>query len=198
VFSEAAIVDIGRIARWLEEADVRGALIRSGETSGFCAGANLSEIWAAYDMIPAAPKPRRFAMAYDHFFHLGLALRALETCSKPVASAIAGLLRKQPNNALMPSAHAVDREYRVLAALRGSAVPTPDPYRHCTDRDVRVTPFYLMEWLDGRVFHELSTPGLRRGERAEMFDSMCATLAEIHKLDFRVGSRRDRAWLRRL
>src|ERR1700679_1065543 len=73
VFSEAAIVDIGRIARWLEEADVRGALIPPGKPSGFFAGANLPEIWAAYDMILAALKPRRFAMACDHFFRLGLA-----------------------------------------------------------------------------------------------------------------------------
>ena len=72
VFSEAAIVEIGRIARWLEEADVSGALIRSGKTSGFCAGANLPEIWAAYDMIMATPKPRRFRTAYDHFFRLSL------------------------------------------------------------------------------------------------------------------------------
>ena len=72
VFSEAAIVEIGRIARWLEEADVKGALIRSGKTSGFCAGADLPEIWAAYDMIMATPKPRRFRTAYDHFFRLSL------------------------------------------------------------------------------------------------------------------------------
>jgi 3-hydroxyacyl-CoA dehydrogenase / enoyl-CoA hydratase / 3-hydroxybutyryl-CoA epimerase len=91
VFSEAAIVEIGLIAHWLEEADVRGAVIRSGKASGFCAGANLPEIWAAYDMIMATPKPRRFKTAYDHFFRLSLALRALETCGKPVASAIAGL-----------------------------------------------------------------------------------------------------------
>src|SRR5271168_5393860 len=91
VFSEAAIVEIGRIARWLEEADVRGAVIRSGKASGFCAGANLPEIWAAYDMIVATPEPRRFRTAYDHFFRLSLALRALETCGKPVAAAIAGL-----------------------------------------------------------------------------------------------------------
>ena len=75
VFSEAAIVEIGRIARWLEDADVRGALIRSGKSTGFCAGANLPEIWAAYDMIMATPKPRRFRAAYDHFFRLSLALR---------------------------------------------------------------------------------------------------------------------------
>ena len=90
VFSEAAIVEIARIARWLEDADVRGALIRSGKTTAFCAGANLPEIWAAYDVITATPKPRRFRAAYDHFFRMSLALRALETCGKPVASAVAG------------------------------------------------------------------------------------------------------------
>jgi 3-hydroxyacyl-CoA dehydrogenase/enoyl-CoA hydratase/3-hydroxybutyryl-CoA epimerase len=91
VFSEAAIAEIGCIARWLEEADVRGALIRSGKTSGFCAGANLPEIWAACDTIIAMPKPRRFVAAYNHFSRLSLGLRALETCGKPVASAVAGL-----------------------------------------------------------------------------------------------------------
>jgi hypothetical protein len=91
VFSEAAILDIGRIAGWLEQADVKGALIRSGKPSGFCAGADLPEIWAAYETISATPKPRRFRAAYDHFFRLSLALRALETCGKPVACAIAGL-----------------------------------------------------------------------------------------------------------
>ncbi len=95
-----------------------------------------------------------------------------------------GVLRKQPNNVLMPSAHAIDREYRVLTALQGSAVPTPKPFRYCADRDVIGTPFYLMEWLDGRVFHEFSTPGLRPDERRELFRSMCAALAAIHKLDY--------------
>jgi aminoglycoside phosphotransferase (APT) family kinase protein len=96
-----------------------------------------------------------------------------------------GVLRKQPNDVLMPSAHAIDREYRVLAALRDTAVSTPEPYRYCADRDVLGTPFYLMEWLDGRVFHEFATPGLSAAERSELYRSMCATLAEIHKLDVR-------------
>ena len=95
------------------------------------------------------------------------------------------VLRKQPNNVLMPSAHAIDREYRVLTALQGSSVPTPKPYRYCGDRDVVGTPFYLMEWLEGRVFNDFAAPGLTRGERAELFRSMCATLAAIHKLDYR-------------
>ena len=94
------------------------------------------------------------------------------------------VLRKQPKNVL-PSAHAIDREYRVLTALQGSSVPTPKPYRYCEDREIVGTPFYLMEWLDGRVFNEFGTPGLARGERTELFHSMCAALAAIHRLDYR-------------
>lgn len=95
------------------------------------------------------------------------------------------VLRKQPGAVLVPSAHAIDREYRVLEALRDTAAPTPKPIRYCADREVLGTPFYLMQWLDGRVFHEFATPGVRPAERAELYRSMCATLAEIHKLDFR-------------
>jgi len=95
-----------------------------------------------------------------------------------------GVLRKQPANVLMPSAHAIDREFRVLTALRGGAVPTPEPYLYCDDREVVGTPFYLMEWLDGRVFHEFATPGLRPTERAALYEAMCATLAALHRLDF--------------
>lgn len=120
VFSEAAIVDIGRIARWLEEADVKGALIRSGKPSGFCAGANLPEIWAAYDTIAATPKPRRFVAAYDHFFRLGLALRALETCGKPVASAIAGLALGGGGELALAS------HYRVLTDDKHAAIGLPE------------------------------------------------------------------------
>jgi aminoglycoside phosphotransferase (APT) family kinase protein len=95
------------------------------------------------------------------------------------------VLRKQPNATLMPSAHAIDREYRVLTALRNSPVPIPEPYLYCDDRAVIGTPFYLMQRFDGRVFHEFRTPGLNREERAQSYRSMCATLASIHKLDFR-------------
>jgi aminoglycoside phosphotransferase (APT) family kinase protein len=95
------------------------------------------------------------------------------------------VLRKQPGNVLMPSAHAIDREYRVLTALQGTSVPTPKPYRYCEDREIVGTPFYLMEWLDGRVFSDFATPGLAPGQRAEIFRSMCAALAAIHRLDYR-------------
>ncbi len=95
------------------------------------------------------------------------------------------VLRKQPRAALAPSAHAIDREYRVLEALQDTAVPVPKPLRYCDDRDVLGTPFYLMEWLDGRVFHDFATPGVAQQERAALYRSMCAALAEIHKLDFK-------------
>ncbi|WP_448042892.1 phosphotransferase family protein [Bradyrhizobium liaoningense] len=94
------------------------------------------------------------------------------------------VLRKQPGSALMPSAHAIDREYRVLTALQGSDVKTPRPYRYCEDREILGTPFYLMEWLDGRVFQEFALNGLTPVERTECYRSMCATLAAIHRLDY--------------
>lgn len=120
VFSEAAILDIGRVAGWLEQADVKGALIRSGKPTGFCAGANLPEIWAAYDTILATPKPRRFAAAYEHFFCLGAALRALETCGKPVASAVAGLALGGGGELALAS------HYRVLTDDRYAAIGLPE------------------------------------------------------------------------
>jgi aminoglycoside phosphotransferase (APT) family kinase protein len=94
------------------------------------------------------------------------------------------VLRKQPNASLLPSAHAIDREFRVLTALQGSSVPAPKPLHYCTDREILGTPFYLMERLDGRVFHEFATPGLEREQRRELFGAMCATMAAIHRLDF--------------
>ena len=120
VFSEAAIVEIGLIARWLAEADVKGALIRSAKTTGFCAGANLPEIWAAYDMIMATPEHRRFTTAYDHFFRLSLALRALETCGKPVAAAIAGLALGGGGELALASHH------RVLTTDKYAAIGLPE------------------------------------------------------------------------
>lgn len=93
------------------------------------------------------------------------------------------VLRKQPGGVVLPSAHAIDREYRVLTALHGSGVPVPQPLMYCDDRDVLGTPFYLMERLDGRVFHAFSTPGLTPGERAALFEAMVGTMAAIHRLD---------------
>lgn len=91
VFSNAAIHELGAFAAWLAMSDVVGVLVRSGKDTAFCAGADLTELGVAYDMIVAAPERARFNIAFDHFFPLSAALRALETAGKPVASAIAGL-----------------------------------------------------------------------------------------------------------
>ena len=95
------------------------------------------------------------------------------------------VLRKQPNAVLMASAHAIDREYRVLTALRESAVPVPAPLLYCTEREVVGTPFYLMQRIDGRVFEGFAMPGVPARDRSAMYDSMGATMAALHGLDFR-------------
>lgn len=95
------------------------------------------------------------------------------------------VLRKKPGMKLAKSAHAIDREFRVLQALSETDVPVPRPYHYHDDAEVLGTPFYLMEWLDGRVFTEYAIPGLSAGERAALYASMCETMAKIHRLDFR-------------
>lgn len=91
VFSNKAIHELGAFAEWLHGADVRGVVIRSGKSTGFCAGADLSELGAAYDMIVAAPPADRFDLAFNHFFPLSHAIRRLETASKPIVAAIGGV-----------------------------------------------------------------------------------------------------------
>lgn len=91
VFSNKAIHELGAFAEWLHRSTVRGVVVRSGKPSGFCAGADLTELGVAYDMIVAAPPAHRFDIAFDHFFPLSHAIRRLETAGKPVAAAIAGV-----------------------------------------------------------------------------------------------------------
>jgi len=91
VFSDAAIADVGEFAAWIAASSVAGVVVRSGKASAFCAGADLGELGQAYDMIMHAPPAQRSDVAFDHFFKLSTALRALETCGKPVAAAISGL-----------------------------------------------------------------------------------------------------------
>ena len=86
------------------------------------------------------------------------------------------VLRKQPPGALLPSAHAVDREHRVIAALRGSAVPVPEALLFCDDRTVVGTPFYIMARLDGRVFGDCALPGCTPAERRALYRAMAETL----------------------
>jgi aminoglycoside phosphotransferase (APT) family kinase protein len=94
------------------------------------------------------------------------------------------ILRKQPAGELLPSAHAVDREFRVQEALAGSGVPVPRMEHFCDDRAVIGTLFYVMEALDGRVLRDPALPGLAPSERAAIYDSMNEVLARLHRLDW--------------
>lgn len=93
------------------------------------------------------------------------------------------VLRKQPDGPLLPSAHAVDREYRVMAALAAAPVPVPRMLAFCADRDVLGTPFYLMERVQGRVSSTYALPGCSPEERRAMYASMAETLAALHAVD---------------
>ena len=93
------------------------------------------------------------------------------------------VLRKQPPGDLLPSAHAVDREFRVISALAGSAVPIPKAILFSDDKSVVGTSFYVMERLDGRVFHDCALPGCTPEERRALYRAMAKTLAALHAVD---------------
>jgi len=93
------------------------------------------------------------------------------------------VLRRKPPGKLLPGAHAVDREYRVLAALGAAAFPVPRVHGLCEDEAVIGTPFYVMDMVDGRIVWEAHFPGLSPTERAAHFDAMNATIAQLHSLD---------------
>jgi aminoglycoside phosphotransferase (APT) family kinase protein len=95
------------------------------------------------------------------------------------------VLRKQPAGELLPSAHAVDREHRVQAALAATDVPVPRMLHLCEDKAVIGTLFYVMEALDGRVTQDSAIPGVAPAERAAMYDSMNDVLARLHRVDWK-------------
>jgi aminoglycoside phosphotransferase (APT) family kinase protein len=95
------------------------------------------------------------------------------------------VLRRKPPGPLLPSAHAVDREYRVIKALHGAGFPVPRPFILCEDPSVIGTTFYVMEMVEGRVLWEMGLPGMSREERGAIYDSMVSTLAKMQQLDYR-------------
>ena len=93
------------------------------------------------------------------------------------------VLRKQPDGPLLPSAHAVDREYRVMSALAQTDVPVPRTFLYCDDRAVIGTPFFVMAFVEGRHFADPALPQLARGERAALWDDVNAVIARLHRVD---------------
>jgi len=102
---------------------------------------------------------------------------------KLIADSGSYVLRRKPRGVLLPSAHAVEREFRVLRALAGTAVPVPQAIALCEDDAVIGSAFYVMEFVPGRVFWDYGISELTAGERATMFDAMNATIAAVHQLD---------------
>jgi aminoglycoside phosphotransferase (APT) family kinase protein len=94
------------------------------------------------------------------------------------------VLRRKPPGKLLPSAHAVDREFRVIGALHGAGFPVPRPYVLCEDDDVIGTMFYVMDCVEGRIFWDLDLPDCDRDERAAIYDHVNATIAQLHTLDY--------------
>ena len=94
------------------------------------------------------------------------------------------VLRRKPPGKLLKSAHAVDREFRVISALYAAGFPVPRPYVLCEDDAVIGTAVYVMEFVDGRIFWDLDLPGLDPAERAAIYDDVNATIAKLHNFDY--------------
>jgi aminoglycoside phosphotransferase (APT) family kinase protein len=93
------------------------------------------------------------------------------------------VVRRKPPGKLLPSAHAVEREYRVITALSATGVPVPRTYALCEDESVIGTPFYVMDFVSGRIFWEPTLPGLSPTERAAVYDAMNDAIARLHRVD---------------
>ncbi|HEX6529080.1 MAG TPA: phosphotransferase family protein [Burkholderiales bacterium] len=95
------------------------------------------------------------------------------------------VLRRKPPGKLLPSAHAVDREYRVITALYGAGFPVPRTHLLCEDESVIGTAFYVMDFVEGRVLWDQSLPGFTKSQRGEIYDELNRVIAQLHGLDFR-------------
>ncbi len=93
------------------------------------------------------------------------------------------VLRKKPPGELLPTAHMIEREFRVLQALRGTDVPVPEPLLLCEDASVIGTPFYVMGHAEGRLFRDPSLPTLAAAERGAVYAEMARVLAALHRVD---------------
>ncbi len=93
------------------------------------------------------------------------------------------VLRRKPPGALLKSAHAVDREYRVMKALADTDVPVPPVLHLCGDDSVIGSMFYLMSYVEGRIFWDGTLPEVSAEERSAIYDSMNAALAALHRVE---------------
>ncbi len=95
------------------------------------------------------------------------------------------VLRRKPPGKLLPSAHAVEREYRVISALHKVDFPVARPHVLCEDESVIGTAFYVMDYVEGRVLWDQSLPGMTRAERGAIWDELNRVIAQLHCIDYR-------------
>lgn len=93
------------------------------------------------------------------------------------------VLRKKPDGALLPSAHAIDREYRVMRALEGTDVPVPRMLGYCEDPTIVGAAFFVMAHIEGRTFWNPTLPDLSREDRAAVFDDTNRVISALHSVD---------------
>ncbi len=103
------------------------------------------------------------------------------------------VMRAKPAPAakLLPSAHAVEREFRVISALADAGIPVARAYCLCEDEHVIGRAFYVMDYVDGRVFWDQSLPGMTPSERAAVYDEMNRVIAALHRVDYRAAGLAD-------
>ena len=100
-------------------------------------------------------------------------------------------LRRKPPGKLLPSAHAVEREYKVIKALHGVGFPVPRPYLLCEDDSVIGTAFYVMDCVEGRVLWDQSLPGMSRAERRAIWEELNRVIALLHSVDYKAVGLED-------
>lgn len=93
------------------------------------------------------------------------------------------VMRRKPPGKLLKSAHAVDREFRVISALYAAGFPVPKPHVLCEDESVVGTVFFIMDFVEGRIFWELDLPGCDPDERTAIYDNVNQTIANLHNFD---------------
>src|ERR1700733_10027717 len=94
------------------------------------------------------------------------------------------VLRRKPPGKLLPSAHAVDREFRVIAALQDTEVPVPKAHALCKDPAVIGTEFYVMDYVEGRLFWDAALPEVASADRRAIYDEMTRVIAALHAVDY--------------
>src|SRR5690625_4914947 len=101
------------------------------------------------------------------------------------------VLRKKPPGKLLPSAHMVEREYKVIAALNDTNVPVPPAHLLCEDDSIIGTPFYIMDYVEGRVYTQPDLPDVPKEGRRDIYMAMIDTMARLHSVDYKAVGLED-------